>query len=134
MCIYMIYIYIYIQSINTTTLDDSKRFNYMFRPCNWAIIRFLAVTVHNKTELTALCWLSDNTTMMLHSVDFQNFQKQPRVSIITAKSRFCLAERPVVRRANLRKHWEWEGKREEEIKRNITTASITGLPCLKQVN
>jgi len=36
---------------------------------------FLAVTVHNKTELTAICWLSDNTTTMMHSVDFQNFQK-----------------------------------------------------------
>ena len=34
----MIYIYIYIQSINRTTLDDSKRFNYMFWPCNCAII------------------------------------------------------------------------------------------------
>jgi len=61
---------------------------------------FLAVTVHNKTELTAIWWLSDNTTKMLHSVDFQ---KQPQLPIIRGKRRFCLAERPVVGRANLRR-------------------------------
>jgi hypothetical protein len=70
---------------------------------NVKFIRFFGVTVHNKTELTGICWFSDNTTMVLHSVDFQNFQNQPRVSITTGTSRFCLAERPVVRRANLRR-------------------------------
>jgi hypothetical protein len=61
----------------------------------------LAATVQNKTKLTGICWLSDNTTMILHSIDFQNVQQQPRVSIVT-RSRFCLAERPAVKGAYLR--------------------------------
>lgn len=84
----------------------------------------------------AIHWLSENTIIILHRIDLQLFQNQLRVSIMAGKGRFCLAEHPIVKRANLHRVNIGNGKEggKKKLSETFQQRLITQPPCLKQVN